>query len=256
MVEVDLVEVRDLELATRGGLERLGVLDDLFVIDVQAGGHVVGTGLLGLLLDVGDLLGGGVEVDDGIGLGVLHLIAKHRGALLARDGLGEVLVKAGAVEDTVSEDERHAVAVDEVLANEKRLGDAIAALLGLVLDVHAKLGAIAKVSLVGAHILRVHDEQNVADIRLHERGERVVDERLVIDGKQVLGARERHGVQVRAETSGQNDALHLDEPPWVACMLVRSIAPQASLACSRRGNRAAYTYAVYVPEQGGLLHVR
>ncbi len=58
----------------------------------------------------------------------------------------------------------------------------------------------------GEGVLRRRDDQHLADARQHQRGERVVDHRLVVDRQQLLADRVRDRVQARARTTGQDDA--------------------------------------------------
>src|ERR1017187_9266693 len=53
----------------------------------------------------------------------------------------------------------------------------------------------------------VENEKNFADSRQHEGRERVVDHRLVIHRQQALGDRMRNGIEARARSSGEDDAL-------------------------------------------------
>jgi hypothetical protein len=52
------------------------------------------------------------------------------------------------------------------------------------------------------------DDQNVPDSRQHQRAQRIVDHRLVVDGQKLLADDGRHRHQTGAAAAGENDPLH------------------------------------------------
>ena len=79
-------------------------------------------------------------------------------------------------------------------------------------------------------LVRRGDHQDLADARQHERRQRVVDHRLVVDRQQLLAHRERERMQPRAGAAGQDDPLH-DERVLVSTLrAARELAPPASAA--------------------------
>ena len=52
------------------------------------------------------------------------------------------------------------------------------------------------------------DDQHVPDPRQHQRGQRVVDHRLVVDRHQLLADAERHRVQTATTSAGEDDPSH------------------------------------------------
>ena len=79
--------------------------------------------LRGLLDDV-DRLPGVVELDHAVLARLADVIGEDGGAVLARRGVGEFGAQAMAVKNVVAEDERDAVAADEVAAENKGMGKA------------------------------------------------------------------------------------------------------------------------------------
>ena len=82
-------------------------------------------------------------------------------------------------------------------------------LLG-VLDVEAELAAVAEQRLEAVLLVRRGDHQDLADAGQHQRRQRVVDHRLVVDRQQLLADRAGQRVQPRAGSAGQDDALAHD----------------------------------------------
>ena len=78
-----------------------------------------------------------------------------------------------------------------------------------VIDHEPELRSIAKQSLEGPRILRGGDDEDFPNTRLNERGERVINHRLVINGHELLRDALGNRVEPRAGTAGQDDAFHL-----------------------------------------------
>ena len=209
LLQVHLVERGDLQLAAGRGphLVRLG--GHVARVEVQAGDGVGALGALGLLLD-GDGAALAVELHDAEALGVVDVVAEDRGAarLCVLDGARQVARQAVAVEDVVAQHEGARLAGDEVLADGERLRQAVRAGLLGVGEVHAVARAVPEQALEVGEVRRRGDDQDVADARQHEGGQRVVDHGLVVDRQQLLGGHERERVQARAGPAGEDDAFH------------------------------------------------
>ena len=126
LLQVHLVERRDLELAARGRLDLVGLGGHVARVEVQAGDGVGALGLRGLLLDGhGPPLA--VELHDAEALGVVHVVAEDRGAarLGVLDGARQVARQAVAVEDVVAQHQRARLAGDELLADGEGLREAV-----------------------------------------------------------------------------------------------------------------------------------
>ena len=209
LLQVHLVERGDLQLAARGRLHPMCLGGDIARVEVQAGNGVGALGLGGLLLD-GDGPPLAVELHDAEALGVVHVVAEDRGAarLGVLDGARQVAGQAVAVEDVVAEHQRARLAGDEVLADREGLGQAVRRGLLGVGKVHAVARAVPEQALEVGQVGRRGDDQDVADARQHEGGERVVDHGLVVDRQQLLGGHERERVQAGAGPAGEDDAFH------------------------------------------------
>ena len=195
LLQVHLVERGDLQLASVGGLHPMGLGGHVARVEVQAGDGVGALGLGGLLLD-GDGPPLPVELHDAEALGVVHVVAEHRGptGLCVLDGARQVARQAVAVEDVVSEHERARLAVNELLADGEGLGQAVGARLLGVGEVHAVARAVPEQALEVGQVGRRGDDQDVPDARQHEGGQRVIDHGLVVDRQQLLGGHERERV--------------------------------------------------------------
>ena len=117
-----------------------------------------------------------------------------------------------AVDQVVAERQRAGLAGDPVAADQEGLGDAVRPRLLGVGKAHAEPLAVAQQAAELRQVLRRGDHQDVADAGQHQRGQRVVDHRLVVDRQQLLGRRQRHRMQPRAGAAGQQDPLHAAVP--------------------------------------------
>ena len=209
LLQVHPVEVGDLQLAARGGLDPMGLGGHVARVEVQAGDGVGALGALGLLLD-GDGTALAVELHDAEALGVVHVVAEDRGAarLGVLHGARQVARQAVAVEDVVAQHERARLAGDELLADGEGLRQAVRRGLLGVGEVHAVARAVPEQALEVGQVGRRGDDQDVPDARQHEGGQRVVDHGLVVDRQQLLGGHERERVQAGAGTAGEDDAFH------------------------------------------------
>ena len=55
--------------------------------------------------------------------------------------------------------------------------------------------------------MRSRNDQDLADPRQHQRGQRIIDHRLVVDRQQLLRGHQGHRVKPRAAATGKNDTL-------------------------------------------------
>ena len=116
-----------------------------------------------------------------------------------------------AVEDVVAERQRHAVAADELAADDECLREAAGMRLGRVGQLQAELAAVAEHAAEAGLVLGRRDDQDLAQPAQHQRRQRVVDHRLVVDRHQLLADGERQRVEAGAVAAGQDDALHAEQ---------------------------------------------
>lgn len=209
LLQVHLVERGDLELAAGRRLHPMRLGGHVARVEVQAGDGVGALGLGWLLLDGhGPPLA--VELHDAEALGVVHVVAEDRGAarLGVLDGARQVAGQAVAVEDVVAQHQGARLSADEVLADGEGLRQAVRRGLLRVGEVHAVARTVPEQALEVGQVGRRGDDQDVADARQHEGGQRVVDHGLVVDRQQLLGGHERERVQARAGPAGEDDAFH------------------------------------------------
>ena len=207
LLEVDPVEVGDLQLAAGRRLQLAGIADDVATVEVQPWHGVITLGLLGLLLE-GDHAAGVVELHHAVGDGVGHVVPEHGPAVEVLEA-AEGGAEAGAVEDVVAEHEADVLVADVVGADREGLCEPVGRRLLCVGDRDAELAAVAEQALEAARLVRRRDHEDVTDAGEHERGERVVDHRLVVHRHELLADALRDRVEPRASAAGEDDPLHV-----------------------------------------------
>ena len=113
-----------------------------------------------------------------------------------------------AVEDVVAEDQRDRSAPTKSRADDEGLGQAVGLRLHGIGEREAQLRAVAEQRAGRAADPRRRDDQDFANAGQHQRRQRIIDHRLVVDRQQLLGDDQGHRMQPRAGAAGQDDALH------------------------------------------------
>ena len=92
-------------------------------------------------------------------------------------------------------------------AHQKCLRDSFRPRLHRILEIQTEARSVAQQLFESGRVLRRGDDEDVAYTRQHQRGKRVINHGLVVDGQQALADRMSHRIQTRARSAGQNDAL-------------------------------------------------
>ncbi|MNN25294.1 hypothetical protein D3C81_1387640 [compost metagenome] len=221
LAQVTLVEIGDLQLATRRRLQVGGVVAGMAVVEVQTGDRIVGARLL-RLLDQVDHLAGGVELGHAVALRVIDPVTEDGRAGVALVGVAQHFAQAVAVEDIVAQHQAARLAADELLADQVGLRQPVRARLHGVLDVHAPLRAVAQQALEQRLLVRRVDDQHVADAGQHQHAERVIDHRLVVHRQQLLADALRDRIQARTRATCEDDALALSHAV-VLCLVITAL---------------------------------
>ena len=204
--EVGLVDVGDLEFTARRWLYRLRDIDDIFVVEIEARHGEIRLRLSWLFLEAHSftLL---VELDDTVALRVADVVGKDRRAVRLRGRALHHDSEVGAIEDIVAQDERTALTREELLANQERLRKAFRLRLHRVRDRDAPLRAVAEQPLKIRIVRRRRDHEDVPDTREHQRRQRIIDHRLVIDRHELLRHRNRQRIEPRPRAARQDNSL-------------------------------------------------
>src|SRR6185312_3020946 len=106
-------------------------------------------------------------------------------------------------------------APDELLPDYEGLGESFGTRLYRIGKRDAPLTPIAQQPLIVGQVDRCGDDENVRYACEHQRAERVVDHRFVVDGQQLLAYPEGHRMQARPRPSREHDSLQTHSAPTV-----------------------------------------
>src|SRR5690606_8274416 len=99
-------------------------IDDVIVVEIEAGHRPVRFRLLGLLLDGQRLARLPIEADDAASFGMIYLIGENGSAAPARGRLLADLRQAFSKEDVVAKDHGAGAVADKLPADDEGLGEA------------------------------------------------------------------------------------------------------------------------------------
>src|SRR6185312_4750702 len=205
-LEVEPVEVGDLKLATRRGLQRLRQQDGLRIVEVEPRYGVAGLRLFRLFLERSGAPSS-IEADHAIALRIDHMMRKDRGTAGSRLGALQHHRQIVAEEQIVAQHQRRRATADEMLADEERLRQPLGLRLRRKAEVEAPSRSPREQPLEQRQIVRRRDDEDVAYAAAHQRRQRIVDHRLVVDRQQLLADRRRRRHQSRPGPTGENNAL-------------------------------------------------
>ena len=135
------VDISDFQLTAVGRLDGFSNVENVIVVEIEAGYRPIRFRNLRLFLDGNDLSCFGFEFGNTIGLGITHLISEYGCALAAFPGGPAFCRKPAAVEDIVSQNQRHCITANEFPADDKGFGKPIRMCLFGIAQFDAEIGA-------------------------------------------------------------------------------------------------------------------
>ena len=104
------------------------------------------------------------------------------------------------------------IIADEFFADEKCLRQTARIGLNGIRKIESEFFSAAEELFKARRIVGRRDDEDIADARQHERGERIVDHRLVVDGQKLFACDLCERIQPRSASSCQNNTFH-NVPP-------------------------------------------
>ena len=98
---------------------------------------------------------------------------------------------------------------DELAADHERLREPFGPRLHRVLDLQPDVAAVAEQPAEAVDVGRRRDEQDVPDARQHERRQRVIHHRLVVNRQELLGDDEGQRMEAGSGPAGKKNPFHL-----------------------------------------------
>src|SRR5206468_2271506 len=97
---------------------------------------------------------------------------------------------------------------DEPSADHERLGESLRPRLHVVHDAEPELTAVAEQALKRRLVFRRRNDEDVPDAGEHQRRERVVNHRLVVDRDELLAESQGQRIEPCPRTAREDDAFH------------------------------------------------
>ncbi|MNR00116.1 hypothetical protein D3C85_1158770 [compost metagenome] len=135
------------------------------------------------------------------------MVGKQGSPLLLGAGMLQLARQLSAIEDVVPQDETTGAARQKRLGDKQGLCQTIWFILYRIAKAHAPLAAIPQQQLEAGQIQRRADNQNIADTRLHQGREGIIDHGLVINRQQLLADGQSRRIEPGGRSPGQDDAF-------------------------------------------------
>ena len=207
LLKIKVVEIRDFKFSASGRTKTSRLFPNVGRIEVEPDRDKIGGRNL-RFLDNADHLALFVAFGNAEALRIGDLFEQDgsfvRSRLREMTQFEEFFAKD---EDVVAQDEADGL-IDEVVGNEKAFGDAVWGVLHPVAELQSQMRAVSKKLLDVGKIPRRGDDEDLANAELHQDCQRVINHRLVVDGKKLLRNEPGHGSKATSAASGENDAFH------------------------------------------------
>jgi len=165
----------------------------LLVVEVEAGHRLAGFRFHWLFFNA-DRPTRRVELHYAIAFWIAHPISEYRCATFPCSCSLELLRKSVPKEQIITEDETGGASSQEAGSDGERLCESLRLRLNRIFNAYAPLVAISKQLLEGLPIARGGNHQDVTDTSQHQCRKRIVDQRLIVDGQELLRHDESHRV--------------------------------------------------------------
>ncbi len=205
-LEVRAIHVGNFQFATLRRLDALGNLDNIVIVEIQAGYRVVGLRLQRLLFDT-QRAASRIKLDNAETFRIGDVIAKNRRTLLLGARRTQIVREVLTVEDVITQNQAARILTDELFADDERLRQTIWARLFGVAEFDPINATVAQQLAETRQIFRGGNNQNFAHASEHQHRQRIKDHRLVVDRQHLLGDAKGQRMQARARATGENDAF-------------------------------------------------
>ena len=210
-LEIGVVDAGDLQFAACGRTDLFRDPHNLVVIEIEPRDRVIGLRILRLLFD-GDRIARRVEFNDAEALRIPDIVSENRRPRLPFRCLPQKSAEIGAVKDVVPQHQRDGIRPDELLPDQERLRQSFRFRLHGVAEEDPEPGSVAQKPLKRGLILRRGDHKDLPDSRQHQRADRIIDHRLVINSEELFGNSFCDRMQSGSRSAGQHDSLHAFPP--------------------------------------------
>src|SRR5271170_2363231 len=117
-----------------------------------------------------------------------------------------------AEEYVVAEGERDPIAANKAASDDKSFGEAARGVLRGKAYGYSEHGSVTEETAEQGLVLRRRNDENVSYPRHHQRRQRVVDHRFVVDRQQLLGEGYGERIESCSRAAGEDDPFHRADP--------------------------------------------
>jgi hypothetical protein len=202
--QIGKVHIGNLQFAARRRLQIFGDAHHIVIVKINARDGVIALWFFGLFFN-----GDGaaiVKLDDAVTLRVIHVITENRRA--GFEFREDAVKRIAAVKDVITQDERDLVFAHKGFGNDKGLGNTAGFELFAIFDGNAETQAVAEKLFEARQVVRRRNKAKFANAALDERGQRIINHRLVVDRLELLTGDKRERIQPRPGAAGEDDAFH------------------------------------------------
>ena len=209
VLQIHIVQRSDLQFAPCAGFHLLRQFADPLVVEIQAGDAVVALGIFRLFLH-GKHLAVGIELHDAEAFRIVDEIAEDRSKPIFRilRRFPQHSGKTVAIEDVIPQHHGAGLSADKILADQECLRQSIRGGLHRILERNAELASVPQQLLKAGRVRGSRDHQNILNSRQHQRRQRVIDHRFIIDRQKLLGSHHGQRIQPRSCAACQNNSFH------------------------------------------------
>ncbi len=197
LIQIVLIHAGDFQLTTRTGLHSLRNVHHLGIVKIQSSHRITAFRDEGLFFDAGGFACF-IKRNHTITLWVGNVVGKYSCTAGLGIGTRQQLHQVMPIKNVVPQHQRARRGTDEIGPNDEGLRQTIRTGLHGITQIHAPTPAIAQELLKAGGVLRRADDEHITNPRQHQRGERVIHHRLVIDGQQLLAHSQRGRMQACA----------------------------------------------------------
>ena len=149
-----------------------------------------------------------IKLNHAVPFRVTDQVAENNAAVRNPAAFPDDFRETAAKKDVVAKDQADGIPADELLADDKGLGQAFWPRLRRIGDIQPQVRAVAEEFGKAREIRGGGDNEDVPDPGQHEHRQGIIDHGLVVDRDQLLADDPGQGVEPGAGTAGQDDAFH------------------------------------------------
>ncbi len=158
--QIDAVQIRDLQFTANRRRKRLGVINHIAVIKIQACHRIIRLGTGGLLFKRKHPARI-VELGHAVAFRVLHMVGENRGITRPVHGAGQEFVQVVPIENIVTQDQSARATSNELLTDQKSLRQSVRARLHRITQADAPLAAVPKQAFKARGVLWRGNNENI-----------------------------------------------------------------------------------------------